>query len=849
MRNSPGWLACLWIVGLYLIVAPSISYAQAPVLQGLRGDYYEWDPGLGGTPDRLEVFKPENLVLSRIDPVVNFGWGGGPPDPFVRADQFAVRWTGQVIAPSTEEFTFSIVGDDGVVLWLSDKPIDPQNPGDPITDPGGWKLQGDTEYTSDPIPLEKGKKYYLMFEMYENGGGATARLRWESPSMPKQPIPASQLIPAIDPNDKTPPNTINDLKVTETTVSTVTLTWTAPGGDADQYDLRVSFVPITEENFSKARRIRAPRPASANTKETFTVLSLDPLQSYYFAIKAVDKNLNASALSNVVNANTLGGDIGDGLKGEYYEWDPGLGGTPDRLDVFQKENLKLTRIDPVVNFGWGGGSPDPSVRADQFAVRWTGLVKAPASEEFTFYIVGDDGVVLWLSDKPIDPQNPGDPITDPGGWRLQGDTEYKSEPIKLEKDKKYYLMFEMYENGGGATARLRWSSNSFPKQAIPQAFLFSKEGLKLGRVSGLVTDPQNKPIANAVVTIAAADRKVITATDALGFYSALMPEGKVDVSVEATNLEALQWFGGQGSVEVKGGELALLNFTLTPNDFIQNLVLEENFDKGNTRGWKTDVPESNPGKWEFADGKLKASNSDRGGVVAEAFDRVFLPDVGSDLLMTVKITPLKIGEGPFVRIGLTAHDQGGEFPGDRKWLLLWGKVRDNPLGLALLEEAVAWRNENLNVQLEMGKTYNFKFLTFGLRALGKVWEDGTPEPAEWQVRDNFGSNNGGAKGIALVGVGADALYDDLKVFTLVKGEAKPPALPQILCGDANQDGKVAVPDAILALQIAVGTRKATDAQLSALDFNGNGKVDISEVILVLRKAVNPAFKVTGKACQ
>lgn len=77
--------------------------------------------------------------------------------------------------------------------------------------------------------------------------------------------------------------------------------------------------------------------------------------------------------------------------------------------------------------------------------------------------------------------------------------------------------------------------------------------------------------------------------------------------------------------------------------------------------------------------------------------------------------------------------------------------------------------------------------------------------------------------------------------------APPP--PAAVCGDANGDGRVAINDAILTLQIAVGTRKATDAQLAALDLNGDGRVTIAEVILVLRKAVNPAFALAGKNCK
>ena len=83
----------------------------------------------------------------------------------------------------------------------------------------------------------------------------------------------------------------------------------------------------------------------------------------------VDTRLRAHRLDHAARAVVrVGGDIGDGLKGEYYIWDSRLGNTPDRADVYKPENLKLTRIDPNVNFGWAAGVPAPGVRSDYFAV-------------------------------------------------------------------------------------------------------------------------------------------------------------------------------------------------------------------------------------------------------------------------------------------------------------------------------------------------------------------------------------------------------------------------------------------------------------------------------------------------
>ena len=54
----------------------------------------------------------------------------------------------------------------------------------------------------------------------------------------------------------------------------------------------------------------------------------------------------------------LAGAVG-GLTAQYF----------DNKDF---TNLKVTRVDPQVNFNWALGSPDPAIGADTFSVKWTG---------------------------------------------------------------------------------------------------------------------------------------------------------------------------------------------------------------------------------------------------------------------------------------------------------------------------------------------------------------------------------------------------------------------------------------------------------------------------------------------
>jgi hypothetical protein len=138
---------------------------------------------------------------------------------------------------------------------------------------------------------------------------------------------------------------------------------------------------------------------------------------------------------------------GTGLTGAYY----------DNKDF---TNPKLTRVDPTVNFNWGSGSPDASIGVDTFSVRWTGQVMPQFSQTYTFYTTSDDGIRLRVNGQLVV-----DNFTDHGPTENSG-------TIALSAGQRYDIQLDYYENGGGATATLSWSSPSQTKQVIPASRLF-----------------------------------------------------------------------------------------------------------------------------------------------------------------------------------------------------------------------------------------------------------------------------------------------------------------------------------------------------------------------------------------
>ena len=113
-------------------------------------------------------------------------------------------------------------------------------------------------------------------------------------------------------DDTIPPVAVANLNVTAVTDTSVTLTWTAPGGDglfgtAYQYDLRYATDSATLVDWVSAAQVTGVEaPHLGGTPETTTVLGLDVDITYYFGLKTRDNSDNWSEPSNIAVATTFG---------------------------------------------------------------------------------------------------------------------------------------------------------------------------------------------------------------------------------------------------------------------------------------------------------------------------------------------------------------------------------------------------------------------------------------------------------------------------------------------------------------------------------------------------------------
>ncbi len=196
------------------------SFTTAGEGGGVKGEYFT-----GMTPSGISA-------LTRIDPQINFDFSGDEPIP-VGPDNFSIRWTGEVEAVFTETYTFYTNSDDGVRLWIDGQPLI-----------NNWTNHGNTE-DNGKIDLVAGNTYSVVMEYYEDGGGAVAQLRWESPSTPKDLIPQGALSQLVHAHSASPANGAEGVKLTSD------LTWGA-GDFAASHEVYVGADADAVANATKA---------------------------------------------------------------------------------------------------------------------------------------------------------------------------------------------------------------------------------------------------------------------------------------------------------------------------------------------------------------------------------------------------------------------------------------------------------------------------------------------------------------------------------------------------------------------------------------------------------------------
>ena len=153
-----------------LVEAQYLRPAADSSERGLRGEYFR-SRDLSGTPALVRVDAQIGFRWDRGSPTDNLmARGEAGPGQGVPADNFSIRWTGQLLPPVSGNYRIEAAANDGFRLYLDGRLLlDHWQPADRLT------------ADSASVELQAGRAYEIKLEYYEAERDAGVRLAWNMP--------------------------------------------------------------------------------------------------------------------------------------------------------------------------------------------------------------------------------------------------------------------------------------------------------------------------------------------------------------------------------------------------------------------------------------------------------------------------------------------------------------------------------------------------------------------------------------------------------------------------------------------------------------------------------------------
>lgn len=150
----------------WALLCPECSRRTQPSGQGLLGSYF-----------RGERWQGEP-AMQRLDQLLLFHWYGDEPLP----GPFSVRWEGELLLPADGSYSFTLVGDDGVRLWLDGEVV-------------GVSLCPDASNVVEVHLNLKAGPHPIRIEYFQRSGAKFIEFRWTRPGAPLELVPPEALCP------------------------------------------------------------------------------------------------------------------------------------------------------------------------------------------------------------------------------------------------------------------------------------------------------------------------------------------------------------------------------------------------------------------------------------------------------------------------------------------------------------------------------------------------------------------------------------------------------------------------------------------------------------------------------
>ena len=128
--------------------------------------------------------RRERPLLDRIDPTIDFKWGGQAPERRMPNDNFSVEWKATLLPQISGDYLLEAEVDNRIAIKIDHKAVLEQ------------RVNQAPEHTRVTLKAGKPVTFEALYE--KDGGSATARVFWTPPGGTRQIIPSSAWIPAAD---------------------------------------------------------------------------------------------------------------------------------------------------------------------------------------------------------------------------------------------------------------------------------------------------------------------------------------------------------------------------------------------------------------------------------------------------------------------------------------------------------------------------------------------------------------------------------------------------------------------------------------------------------------------------
>ena len=477
-----------------------------------------------------------NLVATGIEEPIDFNWQRTGPNTCIDVDTWSARWTGNVTAPTSGTYTFEVTGDDAVSLWVNNTLIASQSvedPNDPVSGTvsmtAGQALPIKIEFQEDGWDANLVLKWSTgggamtvvpASALSSSGGGGSTiiptsvsitgcnagtnltvggtrdldegvapsnatnkSVTWSSSNTNVATVNSSGLITGVSAGSATITVTTNSGNKTSTCAVTVVTGTIVPTGvsitGCPGSNLAIGGTANLNESVSPSNATNKSVTWSTSNNSVATVSNTGLVT----AVSAGTATITVTTVSGsktstcavTVNAPSGGCTASGTILMEKYD---GISGTAisalTGASIYPNSpssTSQLSSFEITSNVG------------DNYGVRVRGLICAPETGSYTFWIAGDDAVELWLSSNSNASSK--SKIASHTGWTNSREwnkfSAQKSATITLTGGQSYYVEALMKEGSGGDNLAVGWrkpsdGSGSSPASVIPGNVLSPASG-------------------------------------------------------------------------------------------------------------------------------------------------------------------------------------------------------------------------------------------------------------------------------------------------------------------------------------------------------------------------------------